>query len=101
MQWRSPLQVRYADAITALRNVGEKEAQAQACSELGDVWLHHGGLREATASWTDGLDLITGPYQARPCMHDHAHPKLLFCPHSSGQLRDDAVPCAAPTQAVH
>lgn len=57
------MQTKYTECITALRNVGEKEAQAQACNEVGDVWLHHGDLREATAAWNDSLDLITGPYQ--------------------------------------
>lgn len=60
------MQTKYTECITALRNVGEKEAQAQACNEVGDVWLHHGDLPAATTAWNDSLDLITGPYQVLP-----------------------------------
>eukprot|EP00892_Ulva_mutabilis_P009551 jgi/Ulvmu1/6969/UM033_0026.1 len=58
------LMARYTEAIAALQKVAEKEAQAQASSELGDIWLHHGDVRQATTAWHDCLDLITGPYQA-------------------------------------
>lgn len=65
-----PLSVRlpaeYSKVVEQLGQAREKELQAQALNELGDVQAHLAAWPEALQAWHSATDLIVGPYQVLP-----------------------------------